>query len=263
MFPGKPGQPVWLILEPAEKLSFIETLLGLLPINDRKQLSFSTDFYNSFNIQHYFRLATANTQQETPYQNCKLYDFAQQVFPEPPARENTYLQTIPGLSPEAIQALVNDLDQLQVNFQHSNALPRCRELLHKYTQKENPYRPVLYEVTPLEVATVLLGVKHPEAEPDYQAFRDFYKHFIAKLEPGWFEQLYEPSLAPPELFIALFKLLESRPGIAFKKKVFDFVYRHLETAGSAALLNRLTGQFPDGSQDMMDYFQSEFNRLFT
>ncbi|UCH93454.1 MAG: hypothetical protein JSV88_24725 [Candidatus Aminicenantes bacterium] len=262
IFSTAPGQPVWVVLKRGEERSFIEQLLGLIPVNERKRMGFSTDFYNSYNIQHYFRLVTVNTEREIPYKNCIIYNFTDGVFPKQPAKKSVYLETLSSLSPKEVPLLVRDLSHLQVNYENIDELSRSREILRTYIGKGAPYASVFHEVVPLETGTVLLGVRHPQGKPDYQTFCDFYGYLIDGIPLQWFKDFYKPSPAPLELFIALFKLVESRDNITLKKKVFAAVYHHLETVGSAALLNQLYQQFPDLSQDMVDYFQQETQWLF-
>jgi hypothetical protein len=262
IFPGTSGQPVWVILKRGEERSFIEQLLGVIPFNERKQMGFSTDFYNSYNIQHYFRLVTVNSEREIPYKNCTIYNFAEGVFPDPPVKKSTYLETISKLSPEEIPLLAGDLGHLQLNYENIDDLSRCREILRTYIEKGEQYPAVFHEVVPLESGTVLLGIKQPDRKPDYQAFCDFYWDLTGGIEPQWFERFYKPGPVPLELFIALFKLVESQDNLTFKRKVFDFVYGHLETAGSAVIFNQLNQQFPGLIQDMLDYFREKFQWLF-
>jgi hypothetical protein len=256
------GQPVWVILKRGEERRFIEQLLGVIPFNERKRMGFSTDFYNSYNIQHYFRLVTVNTEREIPYKNCTIYNFTEGVFPDPPAKKSVYLETISKLSADEIPLLGGDLSHLQLNYEHIDELSRCREILRTYIEKREQYPAIFHKVVPLESGTVLLGIKQPEGKPDYQAFCDFYRDLTDRIEPQWFIRFYKPAPVPLELFIALFKLVESQDNLTFKRKVFDFVYRHLETAGSAVILNQLNQQFPGLSQDMLDYFIEKFPWLF-
>ncbi|MGD2090325.1 MAG: hypothetical protein PVH61_29380 [Candidatus Aminicenantes bacterium] len=256
------GQPVWVILKRGEERWFIEQLLGVIPFNERKQMGFSTDFYNSYNIQHYFRLVTVNREREIPYQNCTIYNFADGVFPDPPARKSTYLETISKLSPDELPLFVEHLTHLQLNYENIEDWSGCREILRTYSEKSGQYPAVFHEVVPLESAAVLLGIKQPERKPDYQAFCDFYRDLTSRIEPQWFKRFYQPGPVPLELFIALFKLLESQDNLIFKRKVFDFLYGQLETAGSAVIFNQLNQQFPGLIQDMLDYFREKFRWLF-
>lgn len=261
IFSEPSGQPVWVILKRGEEPSFIEQLLGVIPINERKQMGFSTDFYNSYNIQHYFRLVTVNREREIPYKNCTIYNFTEGVFPAPPMNKSVYLETISKLSAEEITVFARDLSQLQINYENIHELSRCREILRTYILKGEQYPPVFHDVIPFESGTVLLGIKKPEGKPDYQAFCDFYQNLTDRIEPQWFMRFYKPLPARLELFIALIKLVESRENITFKRKVFDFIYGHLETAGSAVILNRLTLEFPGFSQDILDYLLEKFQWL--
>ena len=260
--PETSGQPVWVILKRGEERSFIEQLLGVIPFNERKQTGFSTDFYNSYNIQHYFRLVTVNTEREIPYKNCTIYNFAEGAFPDPPEKKSMYLDTISKLSAEEIPMLTGDLSHLQLNYGNIDDLSRCREILRTYIEKEEQYPAVFHEVLPLESGTVLLGIEQPDRIPDYQAFCDFYRELTGRIEPRWFERFYKPGPVPLELFIALFKLLESQDNLTFKRKVFDFVYGHLETAKSAVIFNQLNRQFPGLVREMLDYFREKLQWLF-
>jgi hypothetical protein len=259
---GTSGQPVWVILKRGEERSFIEQLLGVIPFNERKRMGFSTDFYNSYNIQHYFRLVTVNAEREIPYKNCTIYNFIEGVFPDPPARKSVYLETISKLSPAEIPWLAGDLGHLQLNYEKMDDWSRCREILRAYIEKREQYPAVFHEVAPLESGTVLLGIKQPEGKPDYQAFCDFYRELTGRIEPQWFERFYKPAPVPLELFIALFKLVESRDNLTFKSKVIDFVYGHLETSGSAVIFNQLNQRFPGLIRDMLDYSREKFQWLF-
>jgi hypothetical protein len=256
------GQPVWVILKRGEERSFIERLLGVIPFNERKRMGFSTDFYNSYNIQHYFRLVTVNNEREIPYKNCTIYNFTEGIFPDPPARKSVYLERISKLSPAEIPLLAGDLSHLQYNYENMDDWSRCREILRTYIEKREQYPAVFHEVAPLESGTVMLGIKQPERKPDYQAFCDFYRELTGGIEPQWFERFYKPGPVPMELFIALFKLVESRDNLTFKRKVFDFVYNHLEISGSAVIFNQLNQQFPGLINDMLDYSREKFQWLF-
>jgi hypothetical protein len=201
--PGTSGQPVWVILKRGEERSFIEQLLGVIPFNERKQTGFSTDFYNSYNIQHYFRLVTVNTEREIPYKNCTIYNFAEGVFPDPPVKKSMYLETISKLSAEEIPLFTGDLGHLQLNYENIDDLSRCREILRTYIEKEEQYPGVFHEAVPLESGTVLLGIKQPGRIPDYQVFCDFYRELTDRIEPRWFERFYNPGPVPPELLHCL------------------------------------------------------------
>lgn len=257
----KSGQPVWVILERGEERDFIEKLLGLLPFNQRKQLGFSTDFYNSYNIQHHFRLVFVNSEEEIPYKNCTIYNFIDRVFPGQPAGKGTYLKTIAELSPLEVKTLVKDLGELQIHHENIQRSSDCREIIGTNIKKRKQSLPVFYEVAPIETAAVILGGGEPGVEPDYRLFCDFYGNFIARIEPRWFIELYSP--VPEKIFFALSRLIESAPhDTSFKKKVFIAVYRHLETIGSGEILNSLVLRFPGLSMDMLDYFGEELPRMY-
>ena len=256
------GQPVWVILKRGEERSFIEQILGVIPFNERKQMGFSTDFYNSYNIQHYFRLVTVNREGEIPYKNCTIYNFTEGVFPDSTAKKSVYLETISKLSPAEIPLFAGDLSHLQLNYENPDEWSRCREIIRTYIEKGEQYLAVFHDVVPLESGTVLLGIKQPEGIPDYQAFCDFYRDLTGKIEPQWFKRFYKPGSVPLELFIALFKLVESQDNLTFKRKVLDFVYGHLETSRSGVIFNQLNQQFPGLIQDVLDYFRERFQWLF-
>ena len=262
IFAGKPGQPVWVILERGQERDFIEKLFGIIPLDRRKEMAFSTDFYNSYNIQHYFRLVFVNSEEEIPYKNCTIYNFAGRVFPGKPAAKDTYLKTISELNPIEIKPLVNDISELQVHSRNIDRLSHCRDILRANLKRRKQNLVVFYEVTATETAFVLLGGSDPGIEPDYPLFCDFYGNFVGRIDPGWFITLYSP--VPTKIFLALFRLVEShKRNTSFKYyNVFTSLYSYLESSGNGEILNPLAAQSPTLFQEMIYYFKLDIRKLF-
>ena len=249
LFTEPTGLPLWVILKRGEESLFLQQLLGLLPFKLREQTGFSTDFYNSYNIQHHFRLVTVNSTREIPYESDKIYNFVDWEFPGTPAGKNDYIKVISQLAPGEIKTLVEDISCLQLNYKETGQLTQCREILRTYSSKDKRCLPAFFDITPRESAVVLLGIGHPGSGPDYGFFCDFYRNFADRISPAWFLTLPEPLEPSPislQVFTALFKLLET-PGIentTFRDNLFQTAVNHLKTTGRGELLNLLWAQFP-------------------
>ena len=249
LFTEPTGLPLWVILKRGEESLFLQQLLGLLPFNLREQTGFSTDFYNSYNIQHHFRLVTVNSTQEIPYESDKIYNFVDRQFPGTPAGENDYIKVISKLAPGEIKTLVEDISCLQLNYKETGQLTQGREILRTYSGKDKRCLPAFFDITPLESAVVLLGIGHTGSKPDYGIFCDFYRNFADRISPAWFLTLYEPLEPSPislQVFTALFKLLETlgNENTTLRDKLFQTTANHLKTTGRGELLNLLWAQFP-------------------
>ena len=254
-------QPVWVIIQRGEECLFIEQLLGLLPILHRRQIGYSTDFFNSYNIQHYFRLVTVNTEQEYPYNEGGIYNFAAHKYPGRGAAKNDYLNVVSGLPVDEVRVLVEDLGFLQLYYRDSVHLGRCREILHKNITKGKTRLSAFFEQVPTEAAVVILGIGHAGAEPDYDAFTGFYGSFIDRVEPGWFSRLYGNEPVPLELFIAFFRLLERHENNSFRNNVIHAVEERIKATGSGEILNLLAREFPRRWREILDISAVETPRL--